>query len=139
MNASLQHIRRTWTKPTVSWDQVDDEFKAELFSEFLTDAQPTPEERLQRLEHREMLEDALHKLPLDMRRAIELCKSADYTMKEAASALGLPVTRLKARLHRGKRALRIHLKTETQPRRKRSANKRRLQLCPACKESLRAA
>jgi DNA-directed RNA polymerase specialized sigma24 family protein len=43
VNAALQHIRKTRTKPTVSWDQVDDEFKRALFIDYLTDPQPTPE------------------------------------------------------------------------------------------------
>jgi RNA polymerase sigma-70 factor (ECF subfamily) len=138
INAALMHIRKTRTKPTVSWDQVGSEFEGASFSEYLKDPQPTPEERLNELEHREMLEDALHKLPVEMRRAIQLCKFADYSLKEAASALGLPVSTLKARLHRGRRALVVRLKSETQLRRKPTANKRSLP-CPASEESLRAA
>jgi RNA polymerase sigma-70 factor (ECF subfamily) len=139
INAALMHIRKTRTKPTVSWDHVDGEFGGASFSEYLKDPQPTPEEQLQGLEHREMLEDALNKLPIEMRRAIELCKSADHSLKEAASALGLPVGTLKARLHRGRRALMIHLQRETQVRRKSGANKQSLQVCPASEESLCAA
>ena len=106
-----------------------------LFSEYLRDSQPNPEERLQELEQREMLEDALQKLPVEMRRAIELCKSRGYSLKEAASALGLPVSTLKARVHRGRRALMVHLKRETQVRRKPAANRGSL-LCPASEERL---
>jgi RNA polymerase sigma-70 factor (ECF subfamily) len=135
INAALQHIRKTRTKPTVSWDQVDAEFEGPLFSEYLRDSQPNPEERLQELEKREMLEVALQKLPVEMRRAIELCRSRDYSLKEAASALGLPVSTLKARLHRGRRALMVHLKRETQVRREPAANRRGLP-CPASEESL---
>jgi RNA polymerase sigma-70 factor, ECF subfamily len=138
INAALQHIRKTRTKPTVAWDQVDADFEGPLFSEYLRDPQPNPEERLQGLEQQEMLEHALQKLPVEMRRAIELCKSRDYSLKEAASALGLPVSTLKARLHRGRRALMVHLKRETQVRRKPAANRRSL-LCPASEESLCAA
>jgi RNA polymerase sigma-70 factor (ECF subfamily) len=138
INAALQHIRKSRTKPTVSWDQVDAEFEGPLFSEYLRDPQPNPEERLQEFQQREMLEGALQKLPVEMRRAIELCKSRDYSLKEAASALGLPVSTLKARLHRGRRALMVHLKRETQVRRKPAANRRGL-LCPASEGSLCAA
>jgi RNA polymerase sigma-70 factor (ECF subfamily) len=138
INAALQHIRKTRTKPTLSWDQIDAEFEGPLISEYLRDPQPNPEERLQELEQREMLEDALQKLPVEMRRAIEFCKSRDYSLKEAASALGLPVSTLKARLHRGRRALMVHLKRETQVRRKSAANRRSL-LCAASEESLCAA
>jgi RNA polymerase sigma-70 factor (ECF subfamily) len=138
INAALQHIRKTRTKPTVAWDQVDAGFEGPLFSEYMRDPQPNPEERLQELEQREMLEDALQKLPVEMRRAIELCKSSDYSLKEAASALGLPVSTLKARIHRGRRALMVHLKRETQVRRKPAANRRGL-LCTASEERLCAA
>jgi RNA polymerase sigma-70 factor, ECF subfamily len=124
INAALQHIRKTRTKPTVSWDQVDAEFKEAWISGYLRDPQPTPEEQLQGLERRGMLEDALHKLPAEMRQAIQLSKSADYSLTEAASALGLPPNTLKARLHRGRRELMVRVKRKTQVRRKPRANQR---------------
>jgi RNA polymerase sigma factor (sigma-70 family) len=130
---------KTRTKPTVSWDQTDDEFEGAPFSKYLKDPQPTPEERLQGLEHREMLAEALLKLPSESRRAIQLCISAEYSLKEAASALGLPVGTLKVRLHRGERALNVRCKRETQVWRKPEANKPILELCPASEESLYAA
>jgi len=102
INAALQHIRKTRTRPTVPWDQVESEFEGPSSTEYLRDPQPTPEELLGGLEQREMLEDALHKLPVEMRRAIQLCKSTDYSLKEAAGALGRRVSTLKARLHRGR-------------------------------------
>ena len=139
INAALMHIRKSRTKPTVSWDQVDKEFEGSSFGEYVKDPQPTPEEQLHELEQREMLEDALHKLPVESRRAIQLCKFADYSLKEAASTLGLPVGTLKTRLHRGRRALMVSLKKKTQVRRKSAANKRSLQVCPASEESLCAA
>jgi RNA polymerase sigma-70 factor, ECF subfamily len=81
INAALQHIRKARTKPTVAWDQVDNEFDGMSFSEYVRDPQPTPEERLQRLEQWEMLEGALRELPVEMRQAIQLCKSTDYSIK----------------------------------------------------------
>ena len=112
INAALQQIRRSRTRLNVAFDQVDDEFHGAAFSENLRDPQPTPEEQLQVLERREMLEDALHKLPVEIRRAVHLCKSTGYSLKEAAGALGLSVSALKARLHRGRRALIAQLKRE---------------------------
>jgi RNA polymerase sigma-70 factor, ECF subfamily len=125
INAALQHIRKTRTKPTVSWDQLDAEFKDVWISEHLGDPQPTPEEQLQGRERREMLEEALHKLPTDMRQAIQLSKSTDYSLTEAARALGLPLNTLKARLHRGRRELMVRLQRRTQVRHKRPATKER--------------
>ena len=112
INAALQQIRRSRTRLNVAFDQVDDEFHGAALSENLRDPQPTPEEQLQVLERREMLEDALHKLPVEIRRAVHLCKSTGYSLKEAAGALGLSVSALKARLHRGRRALIAQLKRE---------------------------
>jgi RNA polymerase sigma-70 factor, ECF subfamily len=112
INAALQQIRRSRTRLNVAFDQVDDEFHGAAFSENLRDPQPTPEEQLEVLERREMLEDALHKLPVEIRRAVHLCKSTGYSLKEAAGALGLSVSALKARLHRGRRALIAQLKRE---------------------------
>jgi RNA polymerase sigma-70 factor, ECF subfamily len=122
INAALQHIRKTRTKPTVSWDQVDAEFKEAWISGYLGDPQPTPEEQLQGRERREMLEDALHRLPVEMRQATQLRSSTDYSLTEAASALGVPLNTLKARLHRARRELMIRLKRKTQVRRKPPAN-----------------
>ena len=116
INAALQQIRRSRARLIVAFDQVDDEFHGAAFSENLRDPQPTPEEQLQVLERREMLEDALHKLPVEIRRAVHLCKSTGCSLKEAAGALGLSVSALKARLHRGRRALIAQLKREAQGR-----------------------
>ena len=139
MNAALMHVRKTRTKRTVPLDQADNEFDGVSFTEYLRDSKPTPEEQLQGLEAREMLEGALHKLPTKIRCAILLCKFADYSTKEAASALGLPISTLKARLHRGRRALMVHLKATAQVRRSSAATKRRFQLRPVSQKSLRAA
>jgi RNA polymerase sigma-70 factor (ECF subfamily) len=137
MNAALQHIRKFRTKPTVSWDQVGAEFETWL-SEYVKDPRPTPEEQLQSLEHRERLEDALLTLPDEMRRVMQFCRSTDYSLKEAASALGLSLATLKTRLHRGRHALMIHLKKEAKVRRQPSVN-RSSQRDPASKKSLGAA
>lgn len=136
INAALQHIRRARTKTMVAWDQVDGEFDGMSFSEYVRDPQPTPEERLQRLQQRKMLKDALRKLPVENRRAIHLCKFADYSLQEAARVLGLPLGTLKARLHRGKRALMLCIKKEMRVRPKPAASKRSLRLCPTSKEGL---
>lgn len=139
INAALQHIRKTRSKHTVPLDQVDNEFDGFSLSQYLRDPQPTPEEHLQSLEQSEILEDALRTLPFEMRQAIQLSKSPDYSLKEAASSLGLPVGTLKARLHRGRRALMARVKRETRVRPKPADSQQRLRLCRASKESLCAA
>jgi RNA polymerase sigma-70 factor (ECF subfamily) len=136
INAALQHVHKTRTKPTVAWNQVDDEFDGVSLSEYVRDPQPTPEQRLQKLEQRERLEDALRKLPVEIRQAIQFCRFTDCSLKEASGALGLPVSPLKARIHRGRRARMVRVKGKAQVRFKPAAHKRSLQLCPATKKSL---
>ncbi len=60
INAALQHICKARTKPTIAWHEVDKEFDRVSLGEYLRAPQSTPEE-LQRLEHREMLQDALQR------------------------------------------------------------------------------
>src|SRR5262249_50065012 len=107
--------------------------------ELLTDPLATPEERLQQLEHREILRDALHELPIENRRAIQLCKFSDCSLKDAARTLGTSVGALKARLHRGRRALTTRLRRKTQVQRKPAADSRSLQARPNAEKSLCAA
>jgi len=114
INAALQQIRRSRSKPTVSWEQVDGEREGTSGKEYLRDPQPNPEEQLRGRETREMLTDALSKLPIESRQAIQLCQFAENPLKEAARALGLPLTTLKTRLHRARRALAVHLKRKAQ-------------------------
>jgi RNA polymerase sigma-70 factor, ECF subfamily len=54
INAAFQHIRKSRAKPTVAWDQVDAEFEGPLFSEYLRDPHPNPEERLEELDEKEI-------------------------------------------------------------------------------------
>jgi RNA polymerase sigma-70 factor, ECF subfamily len=138
INAALQQIRRSRRKPTVSWDQVDTQVKEAAFGGFLKDPLPTPEEQFQDREHQGMIEDALHRLSAEGRQALQFSK-LDYSLKEAANRLGLPVSTLKARLHSARRALILRIKRKTQNRRKPSAGKRALPLRTASQETLRAA
>jgi RNA polymerase sigma-70 factor (ECF subfamily) len=117
INAALQQIRRARAKPTVSWEQVLGERDGTSCEEYLRDPQPTPEERLRGREQRQLLANALSKLPVESLQAIQLCQFAENPLKVAANKLGLPVTTLKTRLHRARRALAVHLKRKTQANR----------------------
>ena len=114
INAALQQIRRARAKPTVSWEEISGEFNGMPPHECLKDPQPSPEEQLRGREQREMLADALRKLPVESLRAIQLCEFAENPLKDAAITLGLPMTTLKTRLHRARRALAVHVKRKTQ-------------------------
>jgi RNA polymerase sigma-70 factor, ECF subfamily len=117
INAALQQIRRARAKPTLSWEGVSGEFEGMAHQEFLRDPQPSPEEQLRGREQREMLADALRKLPVESLLAIQLCEFAENPLKEAANTLGLPLTTLKTRLHRARRALAVHIKRKAQAKR----------------------
>ena len=125
INSALQQLRRTRAKPTVSWEQVVGEREGASCEEYLRDPHPTPEEQLREREQGEMLADALSKLPVESRQAIQLYQFAESPLKEAANTLGLSVTTLKTRLHRARRALAVQLKrkngTEANGAGKRSA------------------
>lgn len=127
INTALQQIRRSRGKPTVSWEEIPGEFDGPR-QEYLKDPQPTPEEQLQGQEQREMLADALSKLPAANLQAIQLCQFAENSLRDAADTLGLPITTLKTRLHRARRALAIHLKKTTQARRRRNPNQQSVYL-----------
>ena len=61
----------------------------------------------------ETLRKAIGKLPRGQRRAVEMLKLREMSLKEAASASGMSVTALKVAVHRGMNALRKVLNVET--------------------------
>jgi RNA polymerase sigma-70 factor (ECF subfamily) len=139
INAALIQIRKARSKPVISWDQVNGEIEESFSSEFIEDRKPTPEQMYQQVEQRRLLEEALWQLPADHRRAIQLCKLTDCSLKEAATALGIPMSTLKARLHRGRRSLLLRFKGTTQHRRATSRSSKALPSRLAAEQSLRAA
>ena len=117
INAALQQIRRTRAKPTLSWEEVSGDFEGTSRQEFLRDPRPSPEEQLRGREQRELLADVLHKLPAESLLAIQLCEFAGNPLKEVAKTLGLPLTTLKTRLHRARRALAVHIQRKVEAKR----------------------
>ena len=118
INAALQQIRRSRSRPTISLENIENEYDGRSFNKHLSDPRPTPEEQFQKVEHANILKRAVQRLPVERRQAVQICQSKDYSLKEAANALGLSVCTLKSRLHRGRRALVAQLKRQTQGRRK---------------------
>ena len=66
---------------------------------------PNPEEQCARVEQRKILSEALLKLPGPFRTAIQLCDLEGLPTKDAAQRLGVPLSTMKARLFRSRRAL----------------------------------
>jgi DNA-directed RNA polymerase specialized sigma24 family protein len=71
----------------------------------LLSGDPNPEEQCARVEERKILLEALLKLPGPFRTAIELCDLEGLPTKDAAQRLGVPLSTMKARLFRSRRAL----------------------------------
>jgi RNA polymerase sigma-70 factor (ECF subfamily) len=139
INAALMQIRKARSRPAISWDQVNGKNEESFSSDFIEDQKPTPEQMYQQVEHRRLLEEALQQLPADHRRAIQLCKLTDCSPNEAARALGVPLSTVKARLHRGRRLLLRRFKGKTQHRHATSRSRKALPRCLAAEQNLRAA
>ena len=110
INAALMQIRKGRLNCFISWDQLDGQLKESALNEILEDPKPNPEEMCRLAEQRKLAEEALEQLSGESRKAIQLCKFCDYSLKEAASKLGLSLSSLKLRLHRGQRSLRLKVK-----------------------------
>jgi RNA polymerase sigma-70 factor, ECF subfamily len=118
INTALAQIRRARSRPVVSWDQAQTESDETVWSGFMQDPKPDPEQIYQQVEHQRLLRDALDRLPARNRRAIQLCTFDDCSVKTAAVALGLPKGTLKVHLHRGRVLLSRKLRSKLQARRK---------------------
>jgi RNA polymerase sigma-70 factor (ECF subfamily) len=77
---------------------------------------PNPEEQCARVEQRKILLEALLKLPSPYRTAIELCDLEGLPAKDAAQRLGVPLSTMKARLLRSRRALKTTIFRECSAR-----------------------
>ena len=72
----------------------------------ISDEQPGPEPRAEQSELRDILEQAVRRLPEKYRAAVVLRDIEGLSTTEAAQALGLQEAGFKSRLHRGRLALR---------------------------------
>ena len=69
----------------------------------------SPERSALNSELRDKLEEGMSRLPPDLRTAVVLRDVQGLSNQEAAAAIGITVSSLKARLHRGRVLLREHL------------------------------
>jgi RNA polymerase sigma-70 factor, ECF subfamily len=104
INAIRMQIRRRPRAWVQSLDQNPDEGQRTL-SEFLADPKPTPEQTLERRELYGLLYTFAGGLPRSQRAALRLRLRDDFSIREAARALGVPEGTLKAQLARGRAAL----------------------------------
>jgi RNA polymerase sigma-70 factor (ECF subfamily) len=101
VNAALQKMRKDRKPRQMNQGPVED---IEV-----VDWSPGPESQTLNAELRDKLEDAIASLPEDMRTAVILRDVQQLSTEEAAKVVGVSVPAFKARLHRGRVALREQL------------------------------
>jgi RNA polymerase sigma-70 factor, ECF subfamily len=75
----------------------------------IADQAPDPERRVAKSQIVLLLQRELHRLPPKMQEVVTSYYGHDYSLQEAAGALGISVAAVKSRLLRGKRSLRSSL------------------------------
>ena len=105
INASLMRLRKRKCRREFPLEPVvaGEELVAPGIEPLSDD--PNPEEQCAHVEQRKILSEALLKLPGPFRTAIELCDLEGLPAKDAAQRLGVPLSTMKARLFRSRRAL----------------------------------
>lgn len=103
-NACYDEMRRRKRRPTASLDTMQDEAPhAELE---IVDDQETPEQRLQRAELNQAIQDCLLALPSDQRLVAVLADVEGYAYQEIANMTGSSLGTVKSRLSRARSRLR---------------------------------
>jgi RNA polymerase sigma-70 factor (ECF subfamily) len=105
-NASLDELRKRQRRPSLH--AVDEDHRPELVD---TQANGYAEQFPDRL----LLDDALDRLPEDLRIAVVLRDVADLDYAEIAEALDVPIGTVKSRISRGRAALAALLRLDGYP------------------------
>ena len=116
INSALMVLRKRGYATELSIDDPDDRRPSEFAK--VCDEAPNPETRFAQEERDQRLRHAVGSLRPTIRRAIELHKLQEYSLKETAAMLGVTVTAAKSRLHHAKAELRASLKEKTIRRRR---------------------
>jgi RNA polymerase sigma-70 factor (ECF subfamily) len=75
---------------------------AEIEESVLGDGGPTPDELIDQRKARELMDDALESLPLELRSVFVLYEMEELTMAEIAELLGIPAGSVASRLRRAR-------------------------------------
>ena len=102
-NASLDELRKRGRRPTLH--AVSDEHRPEPVD-------PKADRYTDSLSERFVLDEALDRLPEDLRVAVILRDVADFDYAEIADTLGVPVGTVKSRISRGRAALATQLRLD---------------------------
>lgn len=106
-NLLVDHFRKTkYDRATDSMDapQGTDE-DGQTMGDQMADKGPSPDERLDRLETRQMVHNALQRLSPELREAVILRDLQDMDYKEIAAVLKVPEGTVKSRINRGRTEL----------------------------------
>lgn len=102
-NLARNHARWRQRHPTVSIDNEDDHVAERV------DAQPGPDEQLERSEQMQRVEAALAALPADLREAMLLFTYQDMSYADIAAAAGCSAKAVETRIYRARQMLRAAL------------------------------
>ena len=105
INSSLMRLRKRRCRNEFPLDPIFTGKELTATGIELVSDDPNPEEHCARVEQRQIVSEALLKLPRLFRTAIELCDLEGLPAKDAAQRLGVPLSTMKARLFRSRRAL----------------------------------
>lgn len=107
-NLSIDRIRKK--KPDFYLDaEVKGTEGLTMYSQVASDT-PLPEDEVESLELQQSVQEEILKLPEKYRAVIVLKYIEELSLKEISDILGLPISTIKTRIHRGREALRKQLR-----------------------------
>jgi RNA polymerase sigma-70 factor (ECF subfamily) len=102
MNEGRKRLRKTKAAGLESLDEDKEDHEGDFTPEALTDWREIPSVALEKKELREKVRDAVQQLPELYREVVVLRDLEELNQEETAAALGIPITLVKVRLHRGR-------------------------------------
>jgi RNA polymerase sigma-70 factor, ECF subfamily len=105
MNEGRQRLRKSKAALLESLDEDKEDYEGDFTPAVLTDWREIPSEALEKKEMRQILREAVEKLPPIYREVLVLRDLEELNQEEAASALGINVSLVKVRLHRARMML----------------------------------
>jgi RNA polymerase sigma-70 factor, ECF subfamily len=102
MNEGRKRLRKTTAAGLESLDEEVQGHEGDFTPLVLTDWREIPSVALEKKELREKVRAAVQELPLIYKEVVVLRDLEELNQEETAAALGIPVTLVKVRLHRGR-------------------------------------
>ena len=105
-NTFINRYRKQQQQPLhAAFDDIEDAFESQLLADPRVSPIPNPEEELLESVLDEHVQKALAELPDDYRMVVLLADLEDFSYKEIADILEIPVGTVMSRLYRGRRML----------------------------------